>query len=153
MPLRHEQFHGKGPWAQIVSPRNRKMTPKDKGGKMPGAVRKNFDSPEETRPFEASSGQVELVSLDGGVVGRATFMPGWRWSEHVKPIAKTDSCQAAHMGYVLSGRQVIHMDDGAELEIRAGDVVSIPAGHDGWTIGDEPCVVLDFSGMADYARR
>jgi len=57
------------------------------------------------------------------------------------------------MGYVLSGRQIILMDDGTQLEIGAGDVVSIPAGHDGWTIGDEPCVVLDFSGMADYAKQ
>jgi quercetin dioxygenase-like cupin family protein len=120
---------------------------------MPGPVRKSFDSPEESRPFEGNSGQVELVSLEAGTVGRATFMPGWRWSEHVKPIAKTDSCQAAHVGYVLSGRQVILMDDGTALEIGAGDVVSIPAGHDGWTIGDEPCVVLDFAGMADYAKR
>ncbi len=116
-------------------------------------VRKSFDSPEETRPFEDNTGHVELVSLEGGVVGRATFMPGWRWSEHVKPIAKTDSCQAAHVGYVLSGRQVLLMDDGAELEIGPGDVFSIPPGHDGWTIGDEPCIVLDFAGMADYAKR
>ncbi|MGO9962591.1 MAG: cupin domain-containing protein [Acidimicrobiales bacterium] len=116
-------------------------------------VRKNFDTPEETRPFEDSTGHVELVSLEGGVVGRATFMPGWRWSKHVKPIAKTDSCQAAHVGYVLSGRQALLMDDGTELEIGPGDVFSIPPGHDGWTIGDEPCIVLDFAGMADYAKR
>jgi quercetin dioxygenase-like cupin family protein len=114
--------------------------------------RKNFDHADEARPFE-DKGKVELITIAGGVVGRATFEPGWRWSEHVKPIAGTDSCQAAHMGYVLSGRQVILMDDGTQLEIAAGDVVSIPAGHDGWTVGDETCVVLDFSGMADYAKR
>ena len=118
---------------------------------MAGLERKRFDQADETRPF-ADKGQVELVGIAGGVVGRATFQPGWKWSDHVKPIAGTDSCQAAHMGYVVSGRQMILMDDGTELEIGPGDVVSIPAGHDGWTVGDEPCVVLDFSGMADYAK-
>jgi|SRR5271166_2301971 len=118
---------------------------------MAGLERKRFDQADETRPFR-DKGQVELVSIGGGTVGRATFQPGWKWSEHVKPIAGTESCQAAHMGYVVSGRQTILMDDGTELEIGAGDVVSIPAGHDGWTVGEEPCVVLDFSGMADYAK-
>ncbi len=113
--------------------------------------RKRFDEADETRPF-SDKGQVELVSLGDGVVGRATFQPGWKWSDHVKPIAGTPSCQAAHVGYVISGRQRILMDDGSELEISAGDVVSIPSGHDGWTIGDEPCVVLDFAGMANYAK-
>jgi quercetin dioxygenase-like cupin family protein len=114
--------------------------------------RKNFDQADETRPFQ-DKGQVELVTIAGGAVGRATFEPGWKWSEHVKPLAGTDSCQHAHMGIVLSGRQIIAMDDGTQLEIGAGDVVSIPAGHDGWTVGDEPCVVIDFAGMADYAKQ
>ncbi len=118
---------------------------------MPGLERKGFDNPDDTRPFRAK-GRVEIVNIADGVVGRATFEPGWKWSEHVRPIAGTDSCQAAHFGYVVSGRQVIRMDDGTELEIRAGDIVSIPAGHDGWTVGDEACVVLDFSGMANYAK-
>jgi quercetin dioxygenase-like cupin family protein len=114
--------------------------------------RKKFDQADETRPFQ-DKGMVELVTIAGGVVGRATFEPGWKWSEHVKPIAGTDSCQAAHMGYVVSGRQVILMDDGTQLELGAGDVVSIPPGHDGWVVGDEACVVVDFSGMGDYAKR
>ena len=118
---------------------------------MGGLERKGFDQADEKRPFK-DKGQVELVSMGDGVVGRATFEPGWRWSEHVKPIAGTDSCQAAHMGYVVSGRQKILMDDGTELEISAGDVVSIPPGHDGWVIGDEACVVVDFSGMGNYAK-
>ena len=67
-------------------------------------IRKNLDSPEETRPFEEGMGKLELVNLDRGPVGRATFEPGWQWSKHVKPIAGTDSCQAAHMGYFISGR-------------------------------------------------
>lgn len=118
---------------------------------MASLQRRRFDDADETRPFQ-DKGHVELVGIAGGVVGRATFQPGWRWSEHVKPIVGTDSCQAAHVGYVLSGRQVILMDDGSELEIGAGDVVSIPPGHDGWTVGDEPCVVIDFAGMAEYAK-
>jgi len=118
---------------------------------MAGLERKRFDDPDDTRPFR-DKGHVEIVNIGDGVVGRATFQPGWKWSDHVKPIVGTDSCQAAHIGYVISGQQVILMDDGTELEIGPGDVVSIPAGHDGWTIGDEPCVVLDFAGMADYAK-
>ena len=70
----------------------------------------------------------------------------------MKPIAGTDSCQAPHLGYVVSGRQKVRMDDGTEMEFGPGDVVCIPPGHDGWTVGDEPCVVLDFSGMTDYAK-
>jgi quercetin dioxygenase-like cupin family protein len=112
---------------------------------------KRFDSPDETRQF-LDNGGVKIVNLGSGVVGLATFEPGWKWSEHVKPLAGTESCQAAHVGYVVSGRQMLRMDDGSEYEIGAGDVVSIPAGHDGWTLGDEPCVVIDFAGMATYAK-
>jgi quercetin dioxygenase-like cupin family protein len=113
--------------------------------------RKRFDDSDETRLFQ-DKGHVKIVNIGDGVVGLATFEPGWKWSDHVKPIAGTDSCQAPHVGYVLSGHQVIAMDDGTQLEIGPGDVVSIPAGHDGWTIGDEPCVVIDFAGMANYAK-
>ena len=113
--------------------------------------KKSFSSPEEVRPF-TDKGQVEIVKLSDGVVGKATFEPGWRWSEHVKPIAGTDSCQSSHLGYVLSGRMKIVMDDGSELEQAAGDVAAIPPGHDAWVVGDEPCVVVDFSGMEHYAE-
>jgi quercetin dioxygenase-like cupin family protein len=118
---------------------------------MAGLERKRFDAPDDTRPFQ-DKGHVEVVNLGGGVVGLATFEPGWKWSDHVKPIAGTASCQAAHVGYVISGHQMIRMDDGTELAIGPGDVVSIPAGHDGWVLGDEPCVVIDFAGMANYAK-
>jgi uncharacterized cupin superfamily protein len=112
--------------------------------------KKSFSSPDEVRPM-ADRGQVEILKIGDGIVGRATFEPGWRWSEHVKPVAGTDSCQAAHVGYVLSGRQKVIMDDGSELEFGPGDVVAIPPGHDGEVVGDEPCVVLDFAGMEHYA--
>jgi quercetin dioxygenase-like cupin family protein len=112
---------------------------------------RNHDQADETRPF-VDKGRVELVQMSGGVIGRATFEPGWRWSEHVKPLAGTDSCQASHMGYCVSGRMVVRMDDGTEKEIGPGDVLSIPPGHDGWVVGDEPCVQIDFTGMESYAK-
>jgi quercetin dioxygenase-like cupin family protein len=113
--------------------------------------KKSFSSADEVRPM-SGMGEVEIVKVGDGVVGRATFQPGWRWSEHVKPIAGTDSCQAAHFGYVVSGRQRVMMDDGTELEFEAGDVVAIPPGHDAVVVGDEPCVVIDFAGMEHYAE-
>jgi len=100
----------------------------------------------------SGKGQVEILNVGDGVVGKATFEPGWRWSEHVKPMAGTDSCQAAHLGFVLSGRQKVIMDDGTELEFGPGDVVAIPPGHDGEVVGNEACVVLDFAGMEHYAK-
>jgi hypothetical protein len=114
--------------------------------------KKNFSAPDEVRPM-ADLGRVEILQIGDGVVGKATFEPGWRWSNDVKPIAGTDSCQAAHFGYVVSGHQAVRMDDGTELEFGPGDVVAIPPGHDGWVIGDEPCVVVDFAGMAQYAQQ
>jgi quercetin dioxygenase-like cupin family protein len=120
---------------------------------MARLVRKSLDTPEEIRAFESGMGQLVLVNLDDGPVGRATFMPGWRWSEHVKPIAKTDSCQAAHLGYYIAGRMKVVMDDGEEIEYGPGDFSMIPPGHDAWTVGDEPCVVIDWQGFADYAKR
>jgi quercetin dioxygenase-like cupin family protein len=120
---------------------------------MAGMVKMSLDSPEEVRPFEQNSGKLELVNLAGGAVGRATFEPGWHWSKHVKPIAGTDSCQAAHMGYVISGRMKIVMDDGEEAEFEPGDFMVCPPGHDAWIVGDQPCVVIDWQGLADYAKR
>ena len=120
---------------------------------MAGMIRKSLNAPDEVRPFEGDSGQLELVNTKGGAVGRATFKPGWRWSEHVKPIAKTDSCQAAHLGYFVSGRMNVVMDDGEEMEYGPGDFGLIPPGHDAWIVGNEPCVVIDWQGFADYAKR
>jgi quercetin dioxygenase-like cupin family protein len=113
---------------------------------------KRFDAPDETRPFQ-SNGRIKLVRLGGREVGKAIFEPGWRWSDHVKPIAQTESCEFAHLGYVLSGRMRIHMDDGTEGEIGPGDVFSIPPGHDAEVVGDEPCVMIDVGDEdADYAQ-
>lgn len=108
------------------------------------------DQVDEVRQFVAH-GRVEIVNMASGTVGRGTFEPGWRWSEHVKPIAGTDSCQAAHLGYCVSGRMVVHMDNGTEMEVGPGDIIAIPPGHDAWVVGDEPCVQVDFTGMGQYA--
>jgi quercetin dioxygenase-like cupin family protein len=120
---------------------------------MAGMIRKSLDAPEETRLFEEGMGKLDLVNTEAGTVGRATFQPGWRWSEHVKPVAHTDSCQAPHIGYFISGRMKVIMDDGQEMEFGPGDFSVIPAGHDAWIIGDTPCVVIDWQGYADYAKR
>ncbi|WP_407938089.1 cupin domain-containing protein [Nakamurella panacisegetis] len=118
-----------------------------------GLIRMSLDEPEEVRTFEAGSGQLELVNLHAGPVGRATFQPGWRWSTHVKPIAATESCQAAHTGYFVSGRmKVVMTDSGEEIEYGPGDFAIMAPGHDAWILGDEPCVVIDWQGFADYAK-
>ena len=113
--------------------------------------RKSMNKPEETRNFP--KGKVELVKVEGVTFGLATFEPGWKWSECVKPIVKTESCQASHTGYQLSGRMRVRMDDGTEMECGPGDVAVIPPGHDAWTVGNEPVVVLDITGMVDYAKK
>ena len=119
---------------------------------MAGLEIKQFDNPDEVRPFADEKGAAHIVNLSSGPVGRGVFEPGWRWSEHVKPIANTDSCQTAHLGYVLSGRMHIVMDDGSEGECGPGDAVSIAPGHDAWTVGDEACVLLDFGQIQNYAK-
>lgn len=119
---------------------------------MATAEAKNFDSPDEVRPFEGK-GQAKMVEMAGHTIGLGTFEPGWKWSENVRPIAGTDSCQVPHLLYVLSGRMVVHMDDGTELEVKQGDVASIPPGHDAEVPGDEPCVMVDFGDVGDYAKR
>ena len=120
---------------------------------MAGLIRKSFDTPDETRPFEQATGRLEVVNTDGGVVGRATFEPGWQWSKHVKPIAGTKSCQAAHTGYFVSGRMRVRMDDGEEIEYGPGDFAAMAPGHDAWIVGDEHCVVIDWEGFGEYAKR
>ncbi len=112
---------------------------------------KSFDRPDETREF-AGHGKIQLVQLSDGTVGKGVFEPGWRWSQDVKPIAKTESCQARHLGYVLSGRMRVRMDDGSEAEVGPGDVVHVEPGHDAWVVGNEPCVMVDFAGAAHYAK-
>jgi quercetin dioxygenase-like cupin family protein len=112
--------------------------------------KKSLDSPDETRTFE--KGKVELVILKTVTIGRSVFEPGWSWDKCVKPIVKTNSCEAPHTSVIISGRLKVRMDDGTEAEGGPGDVAVIPPGHNAWVIGDEPCVMLDFTGAKDYAK-
>ncbi|MCL5410865.1 MAG: cupin domain-containing protein [Patescibacteria group bacterium] len=112
--------------------------------------KKSMDKPDETRSFP--NGKVELVKLEGVTFGLATFEPGWKWSESVKPIAKTESCQAPHTNYHLSGRLHVRMNDGTTEEFGPGDIGVIPPGHNAWTVGGEPAVMIDITGMINYAK-
>ena len=118
---------------------------------MASAEHKGFAKSDETREFP--KGKVELLNIGGGVVGKLTLEPGWRWSEHVKPIAKTEWCEAPHFQYQVSGRLHVAMQDGTEFEAGAGDVAALPSGHDAWVVGNEPVVVIDWGGAANYAVR
>lgn len=111
---------------------------------------KTFTAPDEVREFP--NGRAEIVKVGDTEIGRLLFEPGWRWSSDLKPIAKTDSCLAPHFQYHVSGRLAIRMDDGHEFIAGAGDVTSLPSGHDAWVVGDEPVVVVDWFGASNYAR-
>ena len=111
---------------------------------------KSFGAPDEVRTFE--KGRVELVKVGDVTIGRGIFEPGWKWSTHVKPLANTKSCEAPHFQYQIAGTMKVVMDDGTTRECKAGDVSLLPSGHDAWVVGNEPVVVVDFQGMADYAK-
>lgn len=118
----------------------------------PDVILKRFDSPDEIREFEL--GRFEVVTIGGMTIGRATYQPGWKWSEHVgKPIGQS-LCQVEHVGLVVSGCATAAIEDGRVVEMRAGDIFYIPPGppgHDSWVVGDEPYVSLHFLGAGDYA--
>lgn len=114
------------------------------------AVRKSLNSPDELRSF--SNGELRLVNLDDTPVALLTLQPGWKWSKDIKSIVNTTSCQVPHLQYVISGRLMIAMDDGTQLELQPGDAAVIPPGHDAWVVGDEPFVAVDFGGMKEYAK-
>ena len=117
---------------------------------MAGAETKDFASPDEVRSPDRTT--VELVKLAGGEIGRYTFQPGWRWSECIKPVVKTDSCQVEHVGYVVSGVLQVEHEDGSTIELSPGNVYRIAPGHDAWVVGDEPYVGVEFQGAASYAK-
>ena len=118
---------------------------------MEKAEQKSFNNPDEVRTFP--KGKLELVKIGGATIGRAIFEPGWRWATSVQPLVNTKSCEAPHFQYHVAGTLKVLMDDGTELECKAGDVSLLPKGHDAWVVGDEPVVVVDFQGMVDYARQ
>jgi uncharacterized RmlC-like cupin family protein len=115
-------------------------------------VLKRFDNPDEVREFEL--GRFELVHIGGMTIGRATYQPGWKWSEHVgKPLGQTH-CRVEHVGLVVSGCATAAMADGTIHELGAGNLFYIPPGppgHDSWVVGNEPYVSLHFLGADHYA--
>jgi len=117
---------------------------------MSRAQAKPIGAPDEVRRFPF--GALEIYNIDDLVFGRTVFEPGWRWSEHVKPIAGTDHCQYHHVGYTISGSLGVRMADGTEMEIRPNTVYEIPPGHDAWVVGDEPYISIDVAGMRSFAR-
>ena len=117
---------------------------------MAGIAKRSFTSPDEKRtPPQAT---VEIVRLGGTSIARLTFQPGWRWSEHIKPVVGTDWCQARHVGVVISGALKVVHEDGTEVTTQPGEAYVIEPGHDGWTVGDEPAVMLEFESAEDYAK-
>lgn len=113
---------------------------------------KSFDRPEEIREFPRGSGA--LVTIGGRPIVRTEFRPGWRWSNDVRPIAGTTSCQVHHLGYLMSGTLHVETDDGAHTDLVAGDAFEILPGHDAWVVGDESCHLLDWSPTAaQYAAQ
>jgi class 3 adenylate cyclase len=109
---------------------------------------KNLEEPDEL--VELPGLLEEIVEVGGFVVGRETVAPGWRWSTDTKPVVGGEWCEANHVGLTLSGRWGVAMKDGRTLEFRPGDVFDVPAGHDSWTIGDEPCVTLNWTGLRTF---
>jgi hypothetical protein len=111
---------------------------------------RGFEKPDEVREFP--NGKAEILRIGESDVGRLILQPGWRWSNDVKPIAGTDSCDAPHFQYHVSGRLGIRMDDGNEFVAGPGDVTSLPSGHDAWVVGEEAVVVVDWFGASSYAK-
>lgn len=118
---------------------------------MAGVQVKSVDAPDETRSF-GGKGEGKVLDVAGHSVLFGTFEPGWRWSEHIKPIVGTEQCEAHHLIYCISGRMKIVHSDGSEGEIGPGDVTVIEPGHDAWVVGDEPAVMIEFQGAANYAK-
>ena len=108
-----------------------------------GGQKKSLDNPDETRDFE--QGKLQTATVGDFKVARAVLQPGWKWSEHVKPLAQTESCQVRHTGYVVSGQMKVVMDDRSEVDLGPGDAYVLEPGHDAWVVGDEPFVGVDVS--------
>src|SRR4051812_33892635 len=105
---------------------------------MKKAEHNSFSNADETREFE--HGKAEIINIGTGKIGRLTLQPGWKWSNDVKPIAKTEWCEAPHFQYHVSGKLHVKMQDGEEFELQAGEVSFLPSGHDAWVVGNEPVV-------------
>ena len=118
---------------------------------MHDVILKRFETPDEVR--QMTKGRFEVVHIGALAIGRATYEPGWRWSEHVGPTAGMTRCVVEHVGLVVSGTATAAFDDGRVIELRAGDLFHIPAvPHDSWVVGDQPYVSLHFLGAEHYAK-
>ena len=117
---------------------------------MAGLEVRDFSAPDETRAPDKT--KVDVVRMSGTTVSRLSMEPGWRWSECVKPVVKTESCQVSHVGYCLSGALVVKLKDGTEKTISAGQSYTIPPGHDAWNIGKERFVGLEVLSADVYAK-
>jgi len=115
---------------------------------VPNAQKKSLEAPDQVLNMEL--GKIDIVEIAGGAVGRATFQPGWKWSEHEKPVLGEtgDYCQVPHFAYVASGQIHVVFADGGEMDLKPGDIATIPAGHDGWVVGEEPAIMFDFGAVA-----
>ena len=117
---------------------------------MPNYELKPSGQSDEVREFP--HGKLELINMGGGVVGKLTLQPGWKWSSHVKPVAGTDWCEAPHFQYQVSGKAHVVMASGEEFDTGPGDIMALPSGHDAWVVGDEPVVFIDWQGASNYAK-
>lgn len=120
---------------------------------MSNSNKKNFNSPDETQSLFDNKIKIDKLTVGGLTVQKETIEPGWQWSKHNKSVSQTDSCQKFHVKYVISGKQKIVMDDGIEMEIGPGDFAIIQPGHDAWTVGDEPTVLLEFAGAVKQPEK
>ena len=111
---------------------------------------RSHDTPDERRTPPKT--QVDVVRLEGFTLGRFTFQPGWRWSECIKPVVGTDSCQNSHVGYAVSGEITVRLQDGTEKTISPGDSYTIPPGHDAWVEGSQPFVGIEVMSAEQYAK-
>ena len=113
--------------------------------------KKSLNSPDETRTFD--KGKLDLTKIGDTSIGRIYLEPGWSWEKCMKPIAKTQSCEASHTQYVVSGRMRVKMNDGSEEEYGPGDVLYIPPGHNTWVVGNEPYTGIEIATMDNYAKK
>ncbi|HET7263332.1 MAG TPA: cupin domain-containing protein [bacterium] len=120
------------------------------GMKVQKLETKSHDTPDEVRAPNKT--RLEVVRLGDFTLGRMTLQPGWRWSECIKPVVKTDTCQMAHVGYAVSGRLTIKMNDGTQRSITSGMSYTIPPGHDAWVEGGEPFVGIEVMSAEHFAK-
>lgn len=108
-------------------------------------LKRRFDSPDRRQTYE--HGEIDLLDIHGTSLGLVMFDPGWRWSEDVKPLVGTETCEGHHVGYAISGRLHVEMNDGTAVDVQPGDVFDVPPGHDAWVLGDEQAVHIQVSGV------